>query len=51
MMVLLLLLSSPALNFRIQIHSILRNFQQPSHVINTGDLRLHTCLVHTKRFE
>ncbi|MNC22420.1 hypothetical protein D3C75_704210 [compost metagenome] len=50
-MMLFLLLGSPALDFRIQILPVLRNLQQPGHVINAGDLRLHTCLVHPKRFE
>ncbi|MNJ49760.1 hypothetical protein D3C77_450080 [compost metagenome] len=51
MVALLLLLSGQLANFRIQILAIALHFQKPSHMINTGNLRLQPFLTQAKSSE
>ncbi|MMZ60066.1 hypothetical protein D1872_221380 [compost metagenome] len=48
---LFLLLGRPAFDFRIQILPVPLDLQQPGHMIDPGDLRLHPVRIHAERFE
>ena len=43
--------AGPALNFRVQILAVAANVQQPGHVINTRDMKLHVLDWHIHAFQ